>query len=280
MILLDFSQTIISGLMMQLKITKGDLSEDMLRHMVLNSIRAYQKKYSAEYGKITLCCDSKQNWRKLVFPAYKANRKKTREADGRDWGAIFKTLDKIKLEISENLPYHFMQVEKAEADDIIAVLTKKFQSTDKVLIISGDKDFQQLQKYPSVRQWSPNLQKFVKPSDPKQFLFEHILRGDKSDGIPNILSDDECIVQGQRQKPLKKTLVEQYIKNGMLQDDKYYRNFRRNQVLIDLEYIPEALENDIMNQFSLSTPPSGKIFNYLRVNRLNDLMDNIGDFSL
>lgn len=279
MILLDFSQTIISGLMMQLKISDGEISEDLLRHMILNSIRAYQRKYSAEYGKIVLCADAKYPWRKDYFPAYKANRKKNRDSDDRDWPAIFETLDKIKREIKENFPYHFIQVPHAEADDVIAVLTKTFYHQG-ILIISGDKDFQQLQKYPNVKQWSPNLNKFVKPECPQSFLIEHILRGDKSDGIPNILSDDDCITNGTRQKPLTKRVVEQYIKNGMVQDDKYYRNYRRNQTLIDLDHIPESLEAEIMNTFESSEPPSGKVFDYLRVHRLNDLMDNIGDFSL
>lgn len=280
MILLDFSQTIISGLMVQLKISNGNLSEDLLRHMVLNSIRSYQKKYAGEYGKMVLCCDAKKPWRRDYFPAYKSNRKKSRDNDDKNWGEIFETLDKIKTEICENMPYHYMQVDHAEADDIIAVLTKHYHGQEPILIISGDKDFQQLQKYPSVKQWSPNLGKFVKPDNPEVFLMEHILRGDKSDGIPNVLSDDDVIETGTRQKPLTKKLVQKYLEEGVKKDDKYYRNYSRNRTLIDLDKIPDDLENEIRDKFDGFIPPTGKIFDYLRVHRLDELLDNISDFTL
>lgn len=280
MILLDFSQTIISGLMVQLKISNGNLSEDLLRHMVLNSIRSYQKKYSGEYGKMVLCCDAKNPWRREFFPAYKANRKKSRDKDDKNWGEIFQTLDKIKSEIMENMPYHYMQVEHAEADDIIAVLTKQYHDQEPILIISGDKDFQQLQKYSSVKQWSPNLGKFVKPADPKTFLMEHILRGDKSDGIPNVLSADDSIECGTRQKPLTKKMVQKFMQEGVGKEDKYYRNYSRNRILIDLDKIPESLENEIREAFEIFNPPTGKVFDYLRVHRLDELLDNISDFTL
>ena len=186
MILIDFTQTIIAGMMAQLKMNDGEISEDMLRHMILNSVRNYQKRYGPEYGQITLCTDAPNTWRKEFMPLYKANRKKSRDASDLDWGQIFETLNKVKQEIKENFPYRYMYVERAEADDIIAILTK--HATEKVMIVSGDKDFQQLHKYDYVKQWSPNLNKLIDCPDPDRFLKEHILSGDKSDGIPNILT--------------------------------------------------------------------------------------------
>ena len=255
MILIDFSQTIIAGLMAQLKINDGEVSEDLLRHMIINSLRNYQKRYSEEYGEIVLCTDSSNNWRKKFFPLYKANRKKTRDASGMDWTLIFDTLHKVKMEIKDNFPYRYMAVDMAEADDIIAVLTK--ESKEPVLIVSGDKDFQQLHKYSYVKQWSPNLNKFVVQDDAEGFLKEHTLRGDKSDGIPNILSNDNCLAEG-----------------------KYSSNDLRNLTLIDFDFIPQDIEDSVMNEYQNTTPVTGKVFDYLRTHRLDDLLNNVEDFRL
>ena len=209
---------------------------------------------------------------------YKANRKKSREADDRDWKLIFDTLHEVKMEIKENFPYKYMYVENCEADDIIAVLTK--HATEDVMIVSGDKDFQQLQKYDYVRQWSPNLNKEVVCEDADMFLTEHILKGDKSDGIPNILSNDDCLDLGIRQTPLRKPVLEKYLRISIENDDKYYRNYLRNQTLIDFEMIPQKIEDAILSEYQDVEPVKGKVFDYLRHHRLNQLMDSIGDFSL
>ena len=175
MILIDFTQTIIAGLMAQLKMNGGEVSEDMLRHMILNSVRNYQKKYAPDYGEIVLCTDSSHTWRKDFYPMYKANRKKTRDASDLDWKMLFDTLQVVKEEIRDNFPYRYMYVEQCEADDIIAILVK--HAREKVMIVSGDKDFQQLHKYDYVKQWSPNLNKLITCNNPDLFLKEHILGG-------------------------------------------------------------------------------------------------------
>lgn len=280
MILIDFTQTIIAGLMVQLKMNNGEVSEDMLRHMILNSVRGYQRKYAAEYGEITLCTDASHPWRRDYFPQYKANRKKSREADNKDWGLIFDTLHKVKMEIKENFPYRYMYVDKCEADDIIAVLTKHAPFGEKVMIVSGDKDFQQLHKYKYVTQWSPNLNKLITVEDPDLFLREHILTGDKSDGVPNILSNDDCLDLGIRQTPLRKPIKDKYLRITIESDDKYYRNYLRNQTLIDLEFIPTDIEKNILDEFEKTAPVKGKVFDYLRTHRLDQLLNHVEDFTL
>jgi len=278
MILIDFTQTIIAGLMMQLKMNKGEVSEDMLRHMILNSVRMYQKKYGPEYGQIVLCTDASHTWRKDFYPLYKANRKKTRDDSDLDWSKLFETLQIVKDEIRDNFPYKYMYVEQCEADDIIAILVK--HATEPVMIVSGDKDFQQLHKYDYVKQWSPNVNKLIHCEDPDRFLKEHILTGDKSDGIPNILSNDDCISEGIRQTPLRKPVKDSYLRMTIQKDDKYYRNYLRNQTLIDLEFIPQNIEDNILEEYSKAEPVRGKVFDYLRVHRLNELLNHVEDFTL
>ena len=197
-----------------------------------------------------------------------------------DWTMIFDTLQTVKEEIRDNFPYRYMYVENCEADDIIAILVKKFAPHEKVLIVSGDKDFQQLHKYPNVEQWSPNLNKMIRCDDPDLFLREHILTGDKSDGVPNILSSDDCLDQGIRQTPLRKPVKEKYLRITIEKDDKYYRNYLRNQTLIDLEFIPSNIEENIMSEYAKTAPVRGKVFDYLRTHRLNELLNHIEDFTL
>lgn len=278
MILIDFTQTIIAGLMAQLKMNGGEVSEDMLRHMILNSVRNYQKKYAPDYGEIVLCTDSSHTWRKDFYPLYKANRKKTRDASDLDWKMLFDTLQVVKEEIRDNFPYRYMYVEQCEADDIIAILVK--HAREKVMIVSGDKDFQQLHKYDYVKQWSPNLNKLITCENPDMFLKEHILTGDKSDGIPNILSNDDCFAEGIRQTPLRKGIKDSYLRMTIEKDDKYYRNYLRNQTLIDLEFIPQRIEDKILEEYSNTVPVKGKVFDYLRVHRLNELLNHVEDFTL
>ena len=269
--------------MAQVKVPDGEISEDMLRHMILNSVRNYQKRYSEEYGEIVLCTDASNPWRRNYFPLYKANRKKAREKDDKDWGLIFDTLHKVKMEIKENFPYRYMYVENCEADDIIAILTQHAYILDTgkpTLIVSGDKDFQQLQRYENVKQWSPNLNKFVYPEDPQEFLKEHILKGDKSDGIPNILSNDNCLDEGIRQTPLRKPILDKYMRITIQADDKYYRNYLRNQTLIDFDFIPQSVSDSILTEYSNTAPVRGKVFDYLRTHRLNELLNHVEDFAL
>ena len=280
MVLIDFTQTIIASLMVQLKRNEGEISEDFLRYLILNSLRNYQKKYGPTYGQIVLCTDAGNPWRRDFFPLYKANRKKARDNDDNDWKLIFDTLQVVKDEIRDNFPYHYMYVPNCEADDIIAVLTKRFHKEEDILIVSGDKDFQQLLKHDNVQQYSPNRNDFIDCPDANLFLQEHILKGDKGDGIPNILSNDECLDLGIRQTPLRKNILEKYMRITIENDDKYYRNYIRNRTLIDLDMIPEEIVDRINTEFDNTSPVQGKVYDFLREKRITQLLDNIGDFSL
>ena len=281
MVLIDFTQTIIASLMVNLKRNEGEISEDFLRYLILNSLRNYQKRYGPTYGKIVLCTDAGNPWRRDFFPLYKAGRKKARDNDDNDWKLIFDTLQIVKDEIRENFPYHYMYVPNCEADDIIAVLTQRFHKEEDILIVSGDKDFQQLLKYDNVQQYSPNRNDFITPEGgAEHFLKEHILKGDKGDGIPNILSNDDCLDLGIRQTPLRKPILEKYLRISIENDDKYFRNYIRNRTLIDFDLIPNEIIDSINTEFDNTNPAQGKVYDFLREKRITQLLDNIGDFSL
>ena len=281
MIIVDLNQVMISTLMMQIGNHKNiKLEEDLVRHMVLNSLRAHKVKFSAEYGEMVIACDDKNYWRKQVYPYYKANRKKEREASELDWNTLFESLNNIRQELKDYFPYKVIQVEHAEADDIIAVLVKEYNHLGKLLILSGDKDFGQLQKYPNVTQYSPVLKKYISCTNPDLFLKEHILKGDSSDGIPNFLSEDNVFVMGIRQSPVtSKRLAgwilqepEQFCNEAML------RNYKRNQKLIDLEFVPDDIKTQTLEQYNTQIKDRSKLFNYFIQYQLKNLMEHINEF--
>lgn len=276
MIIVDFNQVMISNLMMQLgNHTNTPLEEGLLRHMVLNSLRSYKQKFGDEYGEMVIACDDKNYWRKQVFPYYKANRKKARDSSELDWSMIFDVFNRIKTEIKEFFPYRVIQVESAEADDIIATLVE-YQQVDKVLILSGDKDFVQLQQQPFVRQYDPIRKKWITHNDPKKYLHEHILKGDSGDGIPNVLSDDDTFVTNKRQKPLTQKKIDTFM--VMLPDD-VARNFARNQQLVDLARIPSHIKQQIVNKYEEESGKGrDKLFNYFIKYKLKNMMESIGEF--
>lgn len=287
MILIDYNQICISNLMAQLG-KKMPLSEDLVRHMVLNSIRLYKQRFGADYGEVVICCDDKNYWRKEIFPYYKAHRKGDREKSPYDWNMIFECLNKVRDELKDNFPYRVIQSERAEADDVIATLCHKFGhlgitngSAESILILSGDKDFSQLQKYANVEQYSPMTKKWIRVSNPERFLREHIMRGDRGDGIPNFLSSDACIVNGERQKPLSTKKMNTWIEMEL---DDYCneimkRNYKRNEVLVNLDCIPDYIKEDIEDQYDkYDVPTKQGLLNYFIKNRLKNLTEHIGEF--
>ena len=287
MILVDMSQISLASMMMHLnmnKATKPD--EEMVRHMILNSLRMYRMRFKEEYGELVLCFDSRHYWRRDHFPNYKAGRKKSRESSNLDWDAIFGCLNEIKQELKDYFPYKHVEVYGAEADDIIAALCLELEyDNGKTLILSGDKDFIQLHRFTNVSQYSPITKKMINGHDPYQYLDEHILRGDATDGIPNVLSPDNTFVDGLRQKPLGKKKIAEWTGEILMPVEmaipqgEVKRNFQRNQQLIDLSKAPEEIFMSCLRAYQ--DAPDGdrsKLLNYFIDKRLNNLTESIGEF--
>jgi len=281
MILIDLNQVLISNLMAQTR-GKSDIKpdKDMVRYMVINSIRGLNLKFKNTYGKMILCADAASPWRRDIYPNYKHARRQGRIDSATDWNNIFTMINDIKKEITENFPYMLLHIEKAEADDIIGTLVKQIKN-EKIMIISGDKDFIQLQKYPYVKQYSPIQKSFVGEGlDPVVFLHEQIIKGDRSDGIPNILSPDDIFLTKEKQRPINKKRLEEWSKVENIplgsETKKYYD---RNKRLIDLDCIPKEIEESIINTYNNYLIPSrSKLLPYFIEHKLKSLMENIGDF--
>ena len=281
MILIDYSQIAISNIIVQ-KLN----DENMIRHMILNSIRMYNKRYRDEYGQMIICADGMNTWRKDFYPFYKANRKKNRDESSQDWTEIFRILHLVRDEIRDYLPYKVIHMEGVEADDIIGTLTmqtQEFGMGEPVMIISSDKDFIQLQKFNNVKQFSPIQKKLVTDPNPRMYLFNHVMRGDSGDGIPNVLSPDDTFVTERQQTPLRKTKIAEWLDQSDnlrdVMDEEIYRNYQRNKKLIDLTDIPEDVQQNIINNFNGQTKtPNMKVLNYLIKKRCNNLIEVVEEF--
>lgn len=282
MIIFDYQQVAISNLMEQIGSSKGSVDENLVRHMILNTIRTYVKKFKESHGpEVIIACDNRNYWRREYFPHYKAGRKKAREASGHDWSSIFESLNRIREELKEYSPYKVIDVEGAEADDVIGTLVQKFSANQKIMILSSDKDFAQLQRFPNVEQFSPIMKKFIKEPFPTIHLKQLIIRGDKSDGIPNILSNDDVFVTGGRQKPITEAKIIKWLNQEPQEfcNDEMLRNFSRNSNLIDLTHIPESVKNQILDSYENTKGKTKQEFmNYMIAKRLKNLLEVAHEF--
>ena len=283
MIIMDYS-----GIALASIIINKTFEESLIRHMILNSIRMYRSRYVDEYGEIVLACDGPNNWRRSAFPQYKANRKKGRDESTFDWNEAFRILHLVREEIKENFPYKVIHIDQCEADDIIGTLVDLKSDVpinpEPIMIVSSDRDFVQLQRFPNVKQYSPILKKEVVESNPRLFLQTHIIKGDKGDGVPNILSEDNVFVEGFRQTPMSKKKIDNIIEDlddgELLYAASWYRNYCRNKKLIDLTETPNDLKRQIINSFEEQDPWSnkGNVFPYLVSKNCNELIKSVQEF--
>ena len=297
MIILDYSQIALSNILPFQKDIKNQTPEEiknLIRHTTLSTIQSYKKKYK-DYGEVVIACDGRNYWRKSIFPYYKAHRKANRDKSDLDWGFIFDTLAELRTDLIDHFPYKVLLIDTAEADDIIAVLTEYtqenilvenglFPEPQKILIVSSDKDFIQLQRNKNVRQWSPMQHKFVEGSqkDIQEYTVTHIVKGDSGDGIPNILSKDDVFVSGDRQKPFSAKRLPEFFEKGIeaCKNDEEKRNYQRNQQLVNFDFIPEDLSKNIISSYENIKPNGDKnsVMNYLIKNKCRLLLDSIEDF--
>ena len=274
MILVDANQIAISHLMVRQKIEDG-INIDSIRRSIVRVLARIQKQFGPEYGKMILCYDDKNYWRTQVFPFYKKNRKQERETSKYDWDEVFSVLNKIRDEIRRNLPYYVIQVQGAEADDVIAALSRYNHNKDNILILSADKDFIQLHKYPTVKQYDPIRNRWIVNEDPIQYLQEHIIRGDRSDGIPNILTCDDAIVNGKTQKKMSKEKIAALASMDPSDFTNYIRlrNWKRNSELIDFTKIPRPIVDNIIMTFNKYRVNSSIDIQYFIDNNIQDLIE-------
>jgi hypothetical protein len=261
-----------------------EITEGMIRHMTLNTVRLVGNQFKKKYGEIVIACDNKKSyWRRDFFPFYKAHRKELRDKQTLvDWNLVHTSIANIVAELHDYFPFRVINVEGAEADDIIASLSIRYSNDMRhpIMIISRDHDFHQLLGSLNVEQYDWMARKPITVSNAEQTLREHIIRGDAGDGIPNILSDDNCFVLKIRQAPITQKRLDMYLAADVKTlPQNIARNFDRNKHLIDFAYIPEHIHNAIHESFDRQEDKNRKrLFDYFIKYKLKELMKDINDF--
>lgn len=283
MILLDYNGIAVGTIISQ----KLELNEDLIRHVILNQVRQYRTMFKDKYGEIVVCADGPHSWRRDVYPQYKQKRRDNRAKDSTDWNEVFRILDTVREELLEFFPYKGLKIDNCEADDIIGTLveyTHELGNYEPVMIVSADKDFIQLHKYGNVDQYSYVTRKEVKDPNPRLYLQTQILKGDSVDGVPNVLSDDDCFIEGRRQHPLRQKRIDEILvdlsEGELLYAASWYRNYQRNKKLIDLSETPERLKKEIIDTYEEQDKWSnkGKVFPFMVDKQLKELLKNVEEF--
>ena len=279
-ILVDMNQIAISHLMVRNKIENG-INIHSVRRSVIKVLARIQRTYSREWGDLCLCYDDKNYWRREIFPFYKKNRKQEREASKINWDEVFSVLNKIRDELKTNFPYQVIQIDRAEADDIIASIVNDNSlkdSPEPMLILSADKDFIQLHKHSFVKQFDLTRNRWISHENPVQYLQEHIIKGDRSDGIPNILTCDDAIVTGKPQKKMSKEKIASLASMDPQDFTNFIRlrNWKRNSQLIDFTNIPGEVVSNIVDVHHTTQPQKSISMNYFIEHNIQDI---IGEFS-
>jgi len=279
MIIIDYNGIAIGSIASQ----KLDPDENLIRHTILNQIRLYRSRFIKEYGEVVIVADGGENWRKVVFPQYKAKRKATRDDKKEYWDEVFRITSMILRELIDNFPYKVMHIWGCEADDVIAQLaynTQEFGNYEPVMIVSADHDFKQLQKFDNIKQYSPLTKKFVEEENPLLYLQEHILKGDAGDGVPNVLSDDNVFVEGRRQSSLSAKKKQTLLQDPEAMGADIYRNYQRNKMLVNLNSCPDPIKKDIINKFESQDQGGnrGKVFPYLVEKKCTLLLEVVEEF--
>lgn len=287
MLLIDLSSIVINSV--QGAITKEPLSLSMVRHCTLSQILYYKKKYKGYLTKTNkapiLCVDSRHYWRKDMFKFYKQNRKKARKKSKMDWELFFEYFNIVKEELQIYVPYPYIHIAKCEGDDVMYILAMKSQ--EPVMIVSADKDMAQCQLHgKDIKQYSPKTKKLITLKSLDYNIIEHILRGDSSDGIPNIKSDaDVFLCDDKRQKQISTVMVNDATKLDrtelICENKNQLEAFKRNQTLIDMSYIPEQYKKAILDEWKnvQENPPKNRLRKYFIEKRMRLLFNKIKEFN-
>lgn len=284
-ILVDYNQVMLANLFASMgNHTNIEVDENLIRHMFLTSILKIRKKFHEEYGEIVICADAKNVWRREAYPYYKANRRKNREESEIDWNHLFGIVHKIRTEIHENFPYKVLHIEHCEADDIIATIVHANgeilnTGAEKYLVLSGDKDYIQLHVYGNVDQYDPVRKRWIRNDNPDKYLAEHILRGDTGDGVPNVLSADNCLAIGERQKAMTAKRLNALLEGPEHMNEETLVRYHRNKMMIDLSQVPQKYKDIIMEEYNKDKEIGREgLFNFFVKNKLKHLLTDIQDF--
>lgn len=289
--LIDFSQIVLSTIMATYKPTDL-LTKELIRVIVLNTIRSNVKKHKTTHPRVVLCVDNGHGgyWRKKKAWYYKYKRSTQRDESGWDFDTIFSAMSMIKEEIVKHTPYYVLDIDGLEADDHIGVLTKYcVEKNISVLITSSDGDFTQLHTSKLVKQWSPIQKKWIKPKhgSPEMDIMFKCIKGDKKDGIAPLKTANDHYTHGDgrrappiRAEELRTLMTSSKDELKRLLTDEQWGRYIENRELLDFEFIPDELRDNIIATYESYTPaPRSKLMMYFASHKdLNHLVEKMNEF--
>lgn len=288
--LVDMSQLMIACISKTFKPT-DQIDLGMVRHLILDTLRANVVKFRKDYPEVVLAFDSAKGglgyWRRDISYYYKKNRKKARDESGFDWEKIFGYIEQVIAEIRLQMPFKSIRVDRVEADDIIAVLVKRLSFEGrKTLILSGDGDYAQLHKFAGVKQYAPTKKEFVKCKvDPHMDLMVKLIKGDKGDCIASIKCRSDYYytqLEGERAPAITQKWIAELTSVDdprTLMTEEQKARFDENKKLVDFDCIPDTIQQQIVEAYQVAKPAGrATMYNYFMMSGLNKLMNKLQDF--
>lgn len=291
-IIIDFSQISLSVIFTtyspnEIKPDAEESPDLLVKHAILASLKQNIKRFQDQgYDEIVIAIDSASGgyWRRDIASCYKRNRKKGREESPWDFKEIYRIMDDLIQEMTDNFPWKIIRVPRTEADDIIGVLTGHLvEQGRRVLIISSDSDFTQLHDMGDVSQWSPMQKKMVqsKHGDSWSDLVVKIAKGDAKDNIGPYRCPVDHFEKGERAPQTTKkhlqALTEDW-KSTVTEEDR--ERWAENMQLLDLRRVPEPYNSQILEAYQTTTPARSRVYNYLARQKMVKLISDVEAFEV
>lgn len=241
---------------------------DFVKHLILSDLLSLNHEHKYRFGEIVVCLDNHNGgyWRRDIYPNYKIKRKTNREESEIDFSEVFTEVNKLIDQINNNLPWKVVSVPRAEADDVILVLSNEFSRFEEILIYSPDKDMIQAQLNENVYQYSPITKKWIVPENKHDhithWIQEHICLGDAVDEIPNVVDETEFsenFIKYLKQNgyeianPLEFRKLSEATQTHLMQNYNVYKPNKENvkDIYKDIRFGPSTLKKKIKEFGSL-----------------------------
>lgn len=275
----------------------GATPEDLVglcMHISLLSIAKWHEKFKPDF--VIFAFEGGNNWRKAytkknelsVRRQYKGNR-----VIDPAMAHFYELLTSFQETMSKHTSVSCLSVPETEADDVIGAYCQLTEGTgEKVIILSGDRDFTQLLKMEHVSLVEPDKGTFRNTPKDKEYqpdidywLFLKCIRGDTGDNVassyPNV-----------RETKLKAAFVDPFKRVNLMNETWKDENgtvhrvgdlFEHNRVLMDLTAQPDDIRCTLLEGVASQVGEIGQYshFHFLRFlgkYKLEEVAKSIGRF--
>lgn len=146
------------------------------------------------FDNIYFVSDDKVSWRKLIYPEYKATRKKDVDID---WVYVFQIYSEFKERLLNKPNITHIEITNAEGDDLISnIVTRSNELGYSNLIVASDGDLYQLLKYSTTNNYINIMYNNMYSNEtvfmPKNYniFLDHI---DTCNGVESLFDDSDVV---------------------------------------------------------------------------------------